>query len=610
MESIMNATVVPALLMSALLGGSPRGVVLDFSATWCGPCQQMNPIVSRLERQGYSIRKVDVDKEKELASRFNVSSIPCFVLVVDGKEVTRITGATSEEQLKRLLAQIPSDPPPVAATTPAASQPIRPTRQASQNDFEFEEPTRFAQADIPQEPVAGEQRPSPARLTQTQTETTADSEPARSGNLFGRLWGRKDPDAQTEPRNVRATDEELDEPINLLPVRNPLRASVRLHVTINGQTSVGSGTAIDSRPGRTVIATCGHLFKGWNEQSRIEVDVFTETGIKKFVGRMVSYDVAADVGLVTLNTDGYIATAEVPDVSGRPQTREEVVNIGCSGGAPPTQEAVQVTALNYFEGPDNIECTGVPVQGRSGGGLFNQQGQLVGVCIGADAQRQRGAYAGLLAIHDQLDAAGMTALYRRPPAAAQADAVALAAEQAPRQNQFNADALAESAFSAGPATPAGRGQQTTQGEVTQPPFEAVTESSAAALAADADAEVICIIRDRSQPGSPSRVVIIDRASPTFLNYLGGEVKPTAMDPRAAQPQPPSTRANRVPSGDSTGYSTLTDPSAVFRPEMSSRPLFTTPGEPQMQARQRSRSLSLQPTAMEEVFAAERYVRSR
>lgn len=599
----MTATVVPALLMTALLGGSPRGVVLDFSATWCGPCQQMNPIVSRLERQGYAIRQVDVDKEKDLANRFNVSSIPCFVLVVDGKEVTRITGATSEEQLKRLLSQIPNDPPPVAATPPTH----QPSVESSQ--FEFEEPTRFAQATSPQQPTPGEERPQPARMTQTPNEAASEAEPARSGNLFGRLWGRKDaPAAQPEPRNVRATDEELDEPINLLPVRNPLRASVRLHVTVNGQTSVGSGTAIDSRPGRTVVATCGHLFKGWNEQSRIEVDVFTETGIKKFVGRMISYDVAADVGLVTLNTDGYIATAEVPDATGRPQTRDEVVNIGCSGGAPPTQEAVHVTALNYFEGPDNIECTGVPVQGRSGGGLFNRQGQLVGVCIGADAQRQRGAYAGLLAIHDQLDAAGLTDLYRRPSAASQPETIAVAEGATAPPADDAGRAFVADAYAAEPVPQTPQDRNLPQAEITQPPLEVVTPSSAATLAAAGDAEVICIIRDRTQPGAPSRVVIIDRASATFLNYLGGEVKPTAMNSRAASP--PATRANRVPTEDTSGYSTLADPATLFRAEGSSRPLFTTHSESQTQTRQRSRSLSLQPTALEEPFAPERYVRSR
>ncbi len=64
---------VPLLLVSLVAAdaGQPasRGVLLDFTATWCGPCQQMNPIISRLERQGYPVRKVDVDQERRLGSK-------------------------------------------------------------------------------------------------------------------------------------------------------------------------------------------------------------------------------------------------------------------------------------------------------------------------------------------------------------------------------------------------------------------------------------------------------------------------------------------------------------------------------------------------------------
>ena len=73
---------------------APQGVLLDFTATWCGPCQQMAPIVSKLERQGFPVRKVDIDQHKALAQQYNVSSIPCFVLVVNDREVTRIVGQT------------------------------------------------------------------------------------------------------------------------------------------------------------------------------------------------------------------------------------------------------------------------------------------------------------------------------------------------------------------------------------------------------------------------------------------------------------------------------------------------------------------------------------
>jgi thiol-disulfide isomerase/thioredoxin len=578
MESIMTASLVPALLLTTVaLGGSSRGVVLDFSATWCGPCQQMTPIVSRLERQGYPIRQVDVDRERELAERFGISSIPAFVLVVDGKEVTRITGATTEEQLRRLLAQIPSDPPPVTAAAAGESTPQAGSGGTGQNW------TADPRAQAPRD-----QRPEPRMLAVASDPQRP--EPARSGNLFGRLLGRGEREpAETAPQQppiVRGNDSEPEEPINLLPIRNPLRASARLHVTIDGQTSVGSGTTIDSRTGRTVVVTCGHLFKDWNETSRIEVDVFTETGIRKFIGRMVSYDVNADVGIVTLNTDTILPTAEVPGTEGRCQVGEAVVNIGCSGGAPPTQEAVTVTALNYFEGPDNVECTGVPVQGRSGGGLFSSAGQLVGVCIGADAERQRGAYAGLLAIHNQLDAAGLSHLYRQSaPESAQP---ALAAADGPVAQ----DVAGVAAVSDQPEVPAAQPE----------PAPESTGHEVATVDAEGEFEVVCVIRDRRNPKTPSKVVIIDRASPSFLSFLGGEMTRTAMN---SQPTP--TRAHRFPTLPTFQQHRLQDPQSVFAVRAEPQPLFTSPG--MSGPSERSRSRFLQHTALEAWPMHQKYVRS-
>lgn len=579
----MTASLIPALLMTAVLGGSPRGVVLDFSATWCGPCQQMNPIVSRLERQGYSIRKVDVDQERELATQFGISSIPAFVLVVDGKEVTRITGATSEEQLRRLLAQIPTDPPAVATVPSRNLAPVG---------------SRIAEQDGRMQEMSGDDTQPGRPETMAPAVEVADTapQPAKSGNLLGRLLGRKEePPAAQSPSVIRALDEDASDTINLLPVRNPLAASVRVHVTVNGLTSVGSGTAIDSQVGRTVVATCGHLFNGWNEQSKIEIEVFSDRGIRRYLGRMLSYDTDADVGIVTINTDAILPTAQVPDVDRRPQTGDEVVNIGCSGGAVPSQETATVTALNYFEGPDNIECTGVPVQGRSGGGLFNRDGQLVGICIGADAQRQRGAYAGLLAIHDQLDAARLTSLYRATRSEAGTVSLADATPSTGEPEEILADA----------ATPAAETQP------MEPVFEGMNGATAAALTTAGDAEVICIIRDRRNPESPCRIVIIDRASSKFLSYLGGEVANTAM-----ARQPDAVQARRVTpptaaspdAGSSRPPQQLADPQSFFRASESSRPLFTQPGR--VRTGERSRTQSIQPTALENPFVPQRYVRTR
>src|SRR5207302_1058046 len=74
----------------------------------CGPCQQLSPMVSRLERQGFPIRKVDCDSNRDLVERFNVRFIPAFILVIDGVERERLGGGSvSEDELKRLCARVP-----------------------------------------------------------------------------------------------------------------------------------------------------------------------------------------------------------------------------------------------------------------------------------------------------------------------------------------------------------------------------------------------------------------------------------------------------------------------------------------------------------------------
>ena len=82
---------------------SEKPVLVDFWATWCGPCMRQGPIVEELAGEGYSVGKVDVDQEPALAQKFQVMSIPTLIIFKDGKEAKRLVVLTAKDTLKALM---------------------------------------------------------------------------------------------------------------------------------------------------------------------------------------------------------------------------------------------------------------------------------------------------------------------------------------------------------------------------------------------------------------------------------------------------------------------------------------------------------------------------
>lgn len=84
---------------------SEQVVLLDFFATWCGPCRMVGPIVEEIAEENEHLRvcKVDVDAQPELAARFQVYSIPTLVVMKDGKVVTQSVGAKSKAQILSMI---------------------------------------------------------------------------------------------------------------------------------------------------------------------------------------------------------------------------------------------------------------------------------------------------------------------------------------------------------------------------------------------------------------------------------------------------------------------------------------------------------------------------
>ncbi len=511
---------IPAMVISALTAGAaPGGMVLDFSAKWCGPCQEMSPLVSSLERRGFPIRKVDVDCEPQLAAKYHITNIPAFVLIIDGREVTRIIGKTTENELRRLMDQIPRVvAPPQRETILVAN-----TRVSL---GESQEPQ--AKAAPPAEPARG----------LFQRFTRAAEEPAKPA---------------ARPALVRAKLGDAPPPAGTTAAGDPVAVSTRIRVRDAQGENFGSGTVVFSQAGRTIVLTCGHIFRNFGQSSSIEVDLFSRGQIETFVGQLIGFEVDADVGLIAIPTAEPIRTCRVAPPTLKITRGMQVVSVGCGGGDEPTARRIQITALNRYLGPDNLECSDVPVQGRSGGGLFTANGEFViGVCTAADPRDQRGLYAGLKAVHDILDRYRLSHLYRGGSAtdrqlfAATSNPAAPPPAQVADRDPVQPATLAVNPPHAMPAAApiAARGErvQRTLPEARETDDSAPAAASTAARATPVvrvvggeqeleealggfgDAEVVCVIRPRNQPQSASRVVVVNRASPRFAALLTEELK--------------------------------------------------------------------------------------
>ncbi|TXT22420.1 MAG: thioredoxin [Planctomycetota bacterium] len=169
----------------------------------------------------------------------------------------------------------------------------------------------------------------------------------------------------------------------------------------------GSGTIIESEPGRAVILTCAHLIRDMPADAVIVVDLFPgRPNPTTVIGKLLATDLQADLALLTITVPQRLPITKIRTQDSLLKENDKVFSVGCDGDGKPSREDHVVTKLNKYTGPDNIECTGLPQQGRSGAGLFLDS-ELIGVCTAADPKDQCGVYVGLKPIAQLLSTARM-----------------------------------------------------------------------------------------------------------------------------------------------------------------------------------------------------------
>jgi thiol-disulfide isomerase/thioredoxin len=437
---------VQMTVLALALAGGGETVLLDFHAPWCAPCRAMEGTVAELERAGYPVRRVNIEQHRQLAAQYRVQTIPCFVLLVDGREAGRMSGAVSRRELEGLLAH---------------------------------------------SGVRGGGRSSATALAAT-----------RGGGLAA-LPRRP---IETGARDPAPNGQEL------------IGSSVRLTISDPGGVSHGSGTIIDARGGEALVLTCGHIFRDSQGKGQITVDLCGPAAPQDLPGKLVRYDCTTnDIGLVSIRPGVPVRAAPIAPREYQVSKGDPVITVGCNGGGPATAQNSTITSINKFLGPANLQVAGLPVQGRSGGGLFNAAGQVIGVCNAADPADNEGLYAALSVIHEEIDKAGLSAVFAQ-------SATALASTPMPGP---------------APVVPAGMNSTAALGSATPAALGGVPDG----------AEVICIVRSHNDPHAKSEVIRLDRASPAFLQQLAVDREAqatrhlTSLDvrPPAATPQPRTRR---------------------------------------------------------------------
>jgi thiol-disulfide isomerase/thioredoxin len=303
-----------------------------------------------------------------------------------------------------------------------------------------------------------------------------------------------------------------------------LSATVRLRVEDAKGNDYATGTIIDAREGQALVVTCGHLFRESKGEGPLTVEIFEPAagGIRsvgQVPAKVISYNLERDLALVGIWLDRPVGAAGIAPKGTPIEEGDRVVSVGCSNGQDPTALESRITKLDRYKGPPNIEVSGAPEKGRSGGGLFNQDGQLIGVCFAADYEGNEGLYAALEAIHDELTSAGLSQLlavenaqpYPKEPIVRGQEPLAVVAP-IPQTN------VAATATPQVVVQPAGT-------ETAEPAGLSAVEQAAweEIMSRAAGAEVICIIRPK-EPGGQSEVITLDDVSPEFVRALTARQK--------------------------------------------------------------------------------------
>jgi len=500
----------------------------------------MVPTIQKMQERGYPVRKVDITQHPDVSRRFHVDKIPTFILLVNGQEKKRLVGLQSGDELRRLMIEARDE-------------------LHAQKSEEKTAPTR----------------PDP--------QTVTPSQPQQPGGLRG-LFARIRQGLGGSPQNTgfqhptfRA---QSPEPLPAAAAgERAMAASVRVRVTgSDNKEDLGTGSVIHSTAEMSTILTCAHLFHDFGRSATVEVEVFRDGSTFGYPARVLEADEKSDLAILQIQNNTPLPVVEVAPSDVPVTAADSAFSVGCNHGQPPTHLPIKIVDIDRYTGPSNIVCTVDPAVGRSGGGLFNSNGQLIGVCSCADRDRHEGLYMGRQPIVDLFHRAKLSHLLTRTADTRQPPDFASHSESN-AEDELIAELFGEEADELVSGSDTGFEQALAEAESLQEQPDDQSKTFAAVVDRDQTRSMnsspveITVIVDSPDGSQPKDVIVIKRPSPWLLELLTGEapnggqqiasVQKTDLSSVSPQIHRPNT-SHSMRHGNSPNHRSIGNPTAGVR----------------------------------------------
>lgn len=461
---------VAGMSFDSALAQAPQDTHLYFFTNdGCAPCRQVEPAIEGLKLEGYPVTTLKLNDHVRFAGQFEVDRTPTVVMVSGGKMVGRHLGLIDGVTLKKWFAAVGM--PNGSTFADSATSPEEPVSTKIVIDREHDQ-----------------LRVDPARVPENYSTPTM-----RQGTA--------------KPRNVAE--------------ERAMRATVRLKVEDTQGISYATGTVVHTHGNESLVMTCGHVFRANRGQGVITAEYNFYTDPARASGRLIHYDAGPrDIALVAIKTQQPITPVALANVDARVSPGRDIFSIGCDRGNDPTIRHSRIKNIATYDGSIKYDIYGRPVDGRSGGGLFTNDGKLIGICNAFAVESDEGIYTALETIHWELANTGLEHLFEN-----QREFTYTSQDKPNRPNLPERSADSRYADPSFPGTPNGRRSTDGTANISRPMVKIPATNRARSFPTPdgpvlrpANEEVVILVRSKTNPQQQQRIAI-KNPTPELLDYL-------------------------------------------------------------------------------------------